>query len=446
MEYTIKNLLAHDGFVCTCGKTHYGLLSDCIIGEGARNALPSVLQSEKYAVKSPFVLCDRETYAAAGAAVCKSLQDAGIAYTLHVIKRTHPAPDEKIVGEAMMFCPYTADAVIAVGGGVINDTGKILAAAKGVKDIYVSTAPSMDGFASASSSMEREGLKVSLASKCPDAVIGDAEILAAAPVHMIRSGIGDMAAKYVSIVEWKIAHLLVGDFYCPVVADMVCNSLDAVRACAKDAVQGDKTAVSRLTEALVISGLAMNYAGISRPASGMEHYISHILDMRALEFGTPADLHGIQCGIGTLVTLSAYETLRGFHPDKEKALAYAAHFDETAWEAQLRTLLGHGAEAMIAGEQKEHKYDREKHAQRLEIILDRWDEIQALIQSLPTAAELREFFMSIGHPTTPEELGLTNADLKHAFLLAKDIRDKYVLGRLLWDLGILEETAERIFG
>lgn len=442
MDYSISHLTENDGFLCgACGKRHFGLLSDCIIGEGALEQLPAVLH--KYNRESPFVLCDRETYAAAGERIMSVLGQAGIESSLHIIGRTHPAPDEKIVGEAVMFCPEQADSVIAVGGGVINDTGKILSGMKGVTDIYAATAPSMDGYASASSSMERAGLKVSLASKCPDVVIGDADVLAAAPVHMIRSGIGDMAAKYVSIAEWKIAALLVGDAYCDTVADMVNHSLAVVRSCAADAVKGDRSAVCRLTEALVVSGLAMNYAGISRPASGMEHYISHILDMRALQFGTPSDLHGIQCGIGTLVTLSAYETLRGYTPDREKALASVRDFDCEAWFEHLRTWLGSGAEPMIAGEKKEGKYDRQRHAQRLETILSEWDTVQSIIRTLPTAAELRAFFRSIGHPTTAEELGLTGNDIREAFLCAKDIRDKYVLGRLLWDLGILEESACR---
>ncbi len=444
MDFSISSLLQNDGFVCpSCGKSHCGLLSDCIIGDDALSSLPAIL--EKYRITHPFILCDRETYAAAGEAVTQLLCSAGIAYTLHIIRRTKPAPDEKIVGEAVMFCPAKVDGVIAVGGGVINDTGKILAAARGVTDIYVATAPSMDGYASASSSMEREGLKVSLASKCPDVVIGDADILAAAPTHMIRAGIGDMAAKYVSIVEWQIAHLLVGDDYCQTVADLVNRSLATVRSCALDAVNGDKAAVCHLTEALVISGLAMNYAGISRPASGMEHYISHILDMRALEFGTPADLHGIQCGIGTLETLRAYELLRAVTPDREKALAYAASFDTGMWEQDLRTLLGHGAEAMIAGEKKEGKYDTQKHAARLTHILSQWETLNGMIASLPTYDELHAFFEEIGHPTTAEELSLTPQDLRNAFLYAKDIRDKYVLGRLLWDLGILEETANILY-
>ena len=442
MNYTLPSLMQNDGFACSCGKQHFGQLSDCIIGEGALLRLPDMLG--KYGASHPFILCDRETYAAAGKTVCEILDAAGIGYTLHTIRRTRPAPDEKIVGEAFMFCPHKADAVIAVGGGVINDTGKIVAAQKNITDIYVSTAPSMDGFASASSSMEREGLKVSLNSKCPDVVIGDAGVLAAAPRHMIVSGIGDIAAKYVSLVEWQIAALLVGEYYCDTVAGIVTSSLETVRACAADAVSGNRDAVCRLTEALVISGLAMNYAGLSRPASGMEHYISHIIDMRALAFGTPCELHGIQAGLGTLLTVRGYEMLAAAAPDREKALAYVKRFDLRAWFETMRKNLGEGAEAMITGEYKEQKYDPAKHAARLEDIFSHWDDILALIGQLPSAEDLEQFYREIGHPLSCTEYGLTDGEIRFAFTAAKDIRDKYVLGRLLWDLGLLDEVAAQV--
>lgn len=440
MDISIKSLLTVDGFVCpTCGKRHRGLLRDCLIGDGVIARLPELL--EMYRVQNPFILCDGDTYRAAGERVAQTLADAGISFTLHKIDRTKPAPDEAIVGETVMFCPVECDSVIAVGGGVINDTCKILAAAKRVPDIFVATAPSMDGFASATSSMERAGLKVSLASKCPDAVVGDLSVLAAAPKHMIASGIGDILAKYIGLTDWRIAHLLLDEYYCPTVAGMIDATLTICRETASDAVRGDHDAIAALTEGLVLSGMAMNFAGCSRPASGMEHYASHIVDMRAMAFGTPADLHGIQCGIATLWSVRYLEKLRGVTPDPEKARKAAEQFDLEKWNAFLREKLGKGAEAMIAGELKEKKYDLAKHAARLERIVTHWDDILAILADLPDSGELEAFMKAIGHPTEPEEIGLTADEFRQAFLMGKDIRDKYVFTRLLWDLGILEELV-----
>ena len=434
MSIHLKDLMENDGAVCpSCGKRHFGLLRDYIAEENAIAKLPALL--EKYGCKRPFVLCDPNTYRAAGMRVEEVLKAAGVAFSLHIMASEKPAPDERTVGEALMYCEVACDSVIAVGGGVLNDTCKIIAAAKKVPDIIVATAPSMDGFASASSSMERSGLKISLNSKCPEAVIADPEILIHAPKRMILSGIGDILAKYVSIVEWKIAHILVGDFYCETVAAIVQDSLAQCVRDAKGAVNGDKKAILSVMEALVISGIAMNYAGISRPASGMEHYISHIVDMRALEWGTPADFHGIQCAVATLTTVRAYEKLFQTAPDREKALAAVAAYDNEKWNAYLREKLGHGAESIIAGEMKERKYDQAKHAVRLEKIISEWNTLADIVKTLPKSEDLEAFMKDIGHPTEPEELGLTETQWGEAFLMAKDIRDKYVLGRLLWDLG-----------
>ena len=436
MKHDISSLILHDGEICpSCGRRHFGKLGECIIGDGVLSSLPEVLS--RFGAKKPYVLCDRLTYRAAGEQVCGILSGSGIDFVLHIIEREHPAPDEKLVGEALMYCPNSCDCVIAVGGGVINDTGKVIASAKNVPDIIVGTAPSMDGFASATSSMERGGLKISLDTKCPDTVIGDTSILASAPAHMICSGIGDMLAKYVSLVEWRIANVILDEYYCPVVADMVKDALDTCVKEAKAAVSGDKAAISAVLEGLVISGLAMNYAGVSRPASGMEHYISHIIDMRALEFGTPWDLHGIQCGIATLETVRAYEKLVTMTPDVESALRHAREFDLQGWNEHLRERLGKGAELVIAGDLRERKYDLAKHEQRIRRIAEKWDEITEIIRTLPSSARLESFMRDIGHPTSFTELGLTDEDTREAFLMAKDIRDKYVLGKLMWDMGLI---------
>jgi glycerol-1-phosphate dehydrogenase [NAD(P)+] len=203
--------------------------------------------------------------------------------------------------------------------------------------------------------------------------------------------------------------------------------------------------VQAVFEGLIIGGIAMNYAGLSRPASGGEHYLSHVIDMRAVEFGTPMDLHGIQCAIGTLIQAKLYEKLKTITPNRDKALAYVAEFSFEDWCVSLRDLLGKGAEAMIALEAKEHKYDKTMHAKRLDVILDNWDAILKIIdEELPSAADLTKLMDTIQAPKTLEEIGLDSAELPLYFQATKDIRDKYVLSRLVWDLGIMDEICAEL--
>lgn len=199
------------------------------------------------------------------------------------------------------------DLIIAVGPGVINDIGKFLSKLTKTSHIIVATAPSMDGYASATSSMAMDGLKISLPTKCPDVIIGDTDVLKNAPIRMLQAGIGDMLAKHVSICEWRIAHLLIGEYYCEYVADLVRSALKKCVENAYGVLKRGPEAVKAVFDGLIIGGRAMEYAGISRPASGVEHYISHVWDMRGLEFGTKTDLHGIQCAIVTLVATPIYE-------------------------------------------------------------------------------------------------------------------------------------------
>lgn len=427
-------------FSCACGKTHNTQVDDVIIEKGAIKRVPEVLA--RYGAKKAFVLADENTYKAAGEKVCAILEKNGVAYSKFVYQGVSPEPDEFAVGSCMMHYDPSCDIIVAVGSGVMNDIGKIVANVTKSPYVIVGTAPSMDGYASATSSMAMDGLKVSLPSACANVIIGDIDILKDAPKRLLQAGLGDMLAKYVSICEWRIANLITGEYYCETIAQMV---RDALKKCADNAeglLKRDEEAIKAVFEGLIIGGVAMSYAGVSRPASGVEHYFSHVWDMRALEFGTNMDLHGIQCAIGTLISAKLYEQIKELTPDKEKALAYVNEFKYSEWSDTLKEFLGKSSEAMIALEAKEHKYDPEFHAKRLELIIEKWDEILAIMEEeLPSSAQIEKIMEDIEAPKTPEEIGLEDTCLKTTFKATKDIRDKYVLSRLAWDLGVIDELT-----
>ena len=428
---------------CSCGREHDVAIDDVVVGKGVVQRLPEFVH--KYGAKKPFILADKNTYKAAGEAVAEILQGSGISFSTYIFQKDALEPDEEAVGSAFMHFDNSCDLIIGVGSGVINDIGKILSNVSGRKYIIVGTAPSMDGYASATSSMSMDGLKISLNSRCADVIIGDIDILKNAPAHMLKSGLGDMLAKYVSIAEWRIGNLITGEYYCERVAQLI---RDALKKCVDNAeglLKRDEAAVQAVFEGLVIGGVAMAYAGVSRPASGVEHYFSHVWDMRGLEFGTQVDLHGIQCAMGTMKAVALYEAVKSVIPNKEKAYASVAAFDSEKWNEELRRFLGNSAETMITQEKKERKYDKSTHPARFQKIADNWDTILKIIEEeLPSAAELSRIMDVIGISKDLNTIGVDTECARLTFKATKDIRDKYVLSRLAWDLGILDELAEML--
>ena len=425
-------------FTCSCGKVHNALLDDYIVGKGAIREIASLMA--RYGATKPYLIADRNTYQAAGKQVCKVLDAHNIPYSLYVFSQETIHPNEEAVGSAAMHYDVSCDMVIGIGSGVINDIGKLISKLTKTPYIIVATAPSMDGYASATSSMDVDGLKTSVPSRCANVIVGDLDVLRQAPVQMLVSGLGDMLAKYVSICEWRIAHLITGEYYCPTVAEYIRKALKKCVDHAEGLLNREEEAVRAVFEGLIIGGVAMNYAGLSRPASGVEHYFSHVWDMRALEFGMPASTHGIQCALGTLYALRIYEQVKKYTPDVSLAEQKVSAFDHPSYDQFLKDFLGRSAESMLALEEKEGKYDPVKHHSRIAYIAEHWQElVQIMEQELPAAAELERLLKAIGAPCSVEEIGLSADILRPTFEATKDIRDKYVLSRLCWDLGILNE-------
>ena len=434
-EKTIQMLRRFCDKKCNCGRHHDFCIDDVIVEKGAINRVVEVVS--RYHAQKVFLLADSNTYQAAGETIYQTLLAANISVSEYIFKDTLLEPDEHTVGSAVMGFDPSCQLILAVGSGVINDVGKILAKTSNMPYVIFGTAPSMDGYASATSSMSVDGLKVSLPSKQANVIMADTEVLAKAPKELLQAGVGDMLAKYVAICEWKIANTVVGEYYCSHIAEMVLSSLAECVSNLDGLLNREEEAVANVFEGLVLCGIGMSLAGCSRPASGIEHYYSHIWDMRGLSKGTPVALHGIQCAIGTLLAIEKYEQLKQFVPDKEKALQFVANFDFEGWGNTLRDFIGVGAEQMIAQEAKEHKYDRERHAKRLEVILDHWNELLDMINTLPSKAEMISILDRIGAPKTVAEIGISEEIVPLTFAATKDIRDKYVLSRLYWDLGIL---------
>lgn len=437
-EQTLEELLISDGAPCDCGREHRAGLSYVRVGRNAIQKLPDALAA--IGCKHPFIVYDRQTAQAAMPLVTRVLTAAGLAFASYCFPMAHPEPDEYAVGCLCMALDPSCDGILAVGSGVINDCCKVLAHTARLPQAVVATAPSMDGYASNSASMIRARVKVTLYNACPGAIIADTAVLKDAPARMLWAGLGDMLAKYVALCEWRISTLVTGEYYCTDIAALMRASLRKIVAGAPRLMSRDPAQIGNVTEGLILSGMAMAYAQVSRPASGLEHYFSHLWEMFALERGVPMALHGEQVGVGTLLTLRVYDRLRGLTPSRAVAEKAMRTFAPAAWEQRVRRVFGGAAQTLIDCENTQwHKNDPAGHAHRLARILTHWDAIQDIIrEELPATADIEALMRQVGMPVTPAELGVSEADVRDAFVCSRDIRDKYLTSSLLWDLGLLD--------
>ena len=195
---TLTDMIRQGGFFCpVCEKKHEIDLRRLHLCRGAIEKLPEEIRLA--GGTRVFLLADPNTWTAAGEKAMNLLTEAGIPTDVCVLSDSHPAPNEESLGDAAMHLQPVHDLILGVGGGVINDISKMLAHTARRPYIYLPTAPSMDGFASATASVDLRGLKRSLPSAAAVAVLADTDILSAAPVPMIRAGIGDMTAKIISL-------------------------------------------------------------------------------------------------------------------------------------------------------------------------------------------------------------------------------------------------------
>ena len=436
---TLEELIREGGYDCDCGRRHATGLKYVKIGRSAVEYLPEAMA--RIGVKKPFIVCDRHTRDAAWEAVQEVLDEYEIDYQLFCFNQERVEPDEHAVGALCMAIDPSCDSVLAIGSGVINDCCKVLAHAARLPQMVVGTAPSMDGYASNSSSMIQNRVKVTLYNACPDVIIADTEIMKDAPERMLWAGLGDMLAKYIALCEWRISHLITGEYYCEDVAALMRGSLQKIVAAAPRLMERNPEVIGTVAEGLILSGMAMAFAQVSRPASGLEHYFSHLWEMFGLDRGLPPELHGIQVGVGTYLTLRVYDRLRRMTPSREQAEAAMRAFDPAAWEQNVRRVFGQAAQTLIDSENNAwHKNDPAAHQRRLEAILTHWEDILRIIdEELPSSEAIIALMEKVGMPIHPADIGESEQDAYDAFHSSRDIRDKYLTSSLLWDLGLLAD-------
>lgn len=210
--------------------------------------------------------------------------------------------DEQALAEADRAIAGAAG-VVSVGSGTITDIAKDATyRAGGIPLVVVQTAVSVNAFSDDMAVLLHDGVKRTVPSRWPDVLIVDLKTLADAPSAMNRAGFGELTAMFTAPADWRLASVVgMDDSYDPRVPAVFRRRGDALLAAAAGVARREPEALAELASLMTLSGIAMGVVGRTAPFSGMEHTVSHLLDMDADAAGRRLALHGAQVGVAAAV-------------------------------------------------------------------------------------------------------------------------------------------------
>lgn len=308
--------------------------------------------------------------------------------------------------------------VVAVGGGTLMDFGRYSAWKLGIPFVAVPTIVSSDGFTADICSIIIDGQKKSIPMQAADAVVCDMDVIAGAPMFLTIAGVQDIMAKYISIADWKIAHLVSGEYFCQRVCDMAQEALDIMVRCAHELEAGKAPDLEAMAYAQMLSGLTMQILSNSRAASGAEHLVAHLVEMKPRGFERAHGLHGECVGVGTLMCARAYHALA----EREQVEVKPFVPLDRDW---VRAVFGPLAEGIFKENENDvlQSFPPEK-------IQEHWQEIRDIIAAIPSYEELDALYAKIGAKHTLAELGIDESVREDFLNISSAIRNRLTLARM----------------
>ncbi|HIX67397.1 MAG TPA: sn-glycerol-1-phosphate dehydrogenase [Candidatus Anaerostipes excrementavium] len=416
---------------CGCGRKHEIVVDDIIIDSGAVKELPEILKRSAYADKKSLVMiCDENTYEAAGRQVEELvpelkkivLDPENLHANEHGVEAAKKGLDE--IGDV--------DLMIAVGSGTIHDITRYHAYEMKIPFFSIPTAASVDGFVSTVAAMTWHGFKKSFTAVSPIVVIADTDIFKKAPLRLTASGVSDLLGKYTALADWKITHLLTGEYICDEICKMEYEALDRLRASLGGLTTGDKDAYENLMYGLLLSGLAMQMTGNSRPASGAEHHMSHLWEMEVINDYIDF-YHGEKVGVGLVLASKIY------HKAAERMLEGDFQVkDSMPVETDLiqENFNKPGMYEIIMEENTPNLLDEVDSAKLIEYK----EEIASIIREIPTAEELIAMIDQVEGVKSLEDLGFDESYQAKTANLSPYVRARITFMRLLKFYDFYEEV------
>ena len=401
---------------CGCGKEHKIMVKDIIIESEAIKKLSMIMEKEGF--KNITIICDENTYAAAGEEI-KEIIPKGKFINL---KSENLHANEIAVQKVYECLAVENDVLIALGSGTIHDITRYVAYNKDIPFISVPTAASVDGFVSTVAAMTWRGYKKTFTAVSPIYVVADTDIFKEAPYRLTASGVSDLIGKYTALVDWKISSIVIGEYICNKVCNMEIDAVNKLCECVDDLVLGKSEAYEQLMYALILSGLAMQIIGNSRPDSGAEHHMSHLWEMEVINKHLEA-YHGEKVSVGLILVMEEYKKIKKSIENGRCRVKKYYGLEEDILKEVFKS------REMYDSIMKENTPDPLLNVNKV-ILQNRLESIAEILEKLPTLDFVKNTLKRAKAVTTLEEIGLSNDIKQNSIRVSPYVRNRLTLMRI----------------
>lgn len=419
-----------------------------VLGEKVLGRTPAIFK-EQFPGRDAIIVADKNTWRVAGEEVYEAMVAAGIKCFKHIIEEDEFHADWEYVEEVETAMKSNGAIAVAVGSGTINDLCKC--AAFRLKDKYmcVATASSVDGYSSSGAVITIDGLKQTVNSAAPVAIIADTVILANAPKEMTAAGYADLAAKVPAGAEWMIADLFGTEPIIPNAWHILFDVLDELLADPEGVAAGKPQSVAFLFAGLTLSGFAMQVAGSSRPASCTEHLFSHYLDMTGYRYNGKLQSHGFQVAVGTLTMSAFFDEFYKYDLSKLDVDKCVASWPTLEQEQQRALNIYETFPSKDLGyvEMTKKYSDAQTVRKQLTDVKNNWFEFKSKLQKQTYSFDkMKHLFTVVGAPIDPLDIGVTREKLLSIVPFTQLMRWRINLLDLCKRAMIYDDIVAKVFG
>ena len=181
-------------------------------------------------------------------------------------------------------------------------------------------------------------------------------------------------------------------YYCERISEYVRKTVDELLLMADTVTVNNEETAGAIFEQLLKTGIFMSFTKNSRPASGSEHIIAHLMECLELPHGVIPNFHGEDVGVATLKMLKLYKEMA-------KLESITAKRESVDWE-DVYNVYGDMAEDV----RKLNTPSTVTDSIDPRDLESKWGKIREIIGKLPDYERVYDAMKRAGCKTTLEEI------------------------------------------